>query len=37
MKTTEIYQIIKDREQLEAFVRFLPDLQADEVKWIPRK
>lgn len=34
MKTTEIYQIIKDREQLEAFIRFLPDLQADEVYYV---
>jgi hypothetical protein len=34
MKTTEIYQIIRDREQLEAFVRFLPDLQADEVYYV---
>ncbi|MEY4935268.1 MAG: hypothetical protein RIS64_1627 [Bacteroidota bacterium] len=34
MKTTEIYQIIKDREQLDALVRFLPDLQADEVYYV---
>jgi hypothetical protein len=34
MKTTEFYQIIRDREQLEAFVRFLPDLQADEVYYV---
>jgi hypothetical protein len=34
MKSTEIYQIIRDREQLEAFVRFLPDLQADEVYYV---
>jgi hypothetical protein len=34
MKTTTIYQIIRDREQLEAFIRFLPDLQADEVFYV---
>ncbi|MEN9612201.1 MAG: hypothetical protein RLZZ628_3015, partial [Bacteroidota bacterium] len=34
MQTTTFYQIIRDREQLEAFVRFLPDLQADEVYYI---
>jgi hypothetical protein len=34
MKTTTIYQIIRDREQLDAFIRFLPDLQADEVFYV---
>lgn len=34
MKIGETYQIIRDREQLEAFVRFLPDLQADEVYYV---